>query len=107
MVSVFALVASVFNLDTQGHYLRWGLIEISMTNLVVIILMVLVFIAAGIGVLNTLNNHGVMNAVPATSAAVGSGTINTVRGFSTALGLAVGGAVFMASGGSSSVAHDV
>jgi hypothetical protein len=46
MVGVFALVASVFNLDTQGRYLRWGFIEISVTNLVVIILMVLVFIAA-------------------------------------------------------------
>jgi len=67
----------------------------------------LVLIGAGIGVLNTLNNHGVMNAFPATSAAVGSGTINTVRGVGTALGLAVGGAVFVASGGSSSVAHNV
>ena len=67
----------------------------------------LVLLGSGIGVLNTLNNHGVMTSFPPASAGVGSGTINTVRGLGTALGLAVGGAVFAANGGASAVAHDV
>jgi hypothetical protein len=62
---------------------------------------------AGLGVLNTLNNHGVMKAFPAMSAGVGSGTINTVRGLGTAMGLAIGGAVFVAFGGASALSHEV
>lgn len=62
---------------------------------------------AGIGILNTLNNHGVMRAFPAESAGVGSGTINTVRGLGTALGLAIGGAVFAGSGGASHQASQI
>ncbi len=67
----------------------------------------LALMGAGLGVLNTLNNHGVMKAFPAMSAGVGSGTINTVRGLGTAMGLAIGGAVFVACGGASALSHEV
>jgi hypothetical protein len=40
------LLSAAVNLDHTGHYLHWGFIQISVANLVVIVLMVLVFIAA-------------------------------------------------------------
>jgi EmrB/QacA subfamily drug resistance transporter len=55
----------------------------------------------GLGVFNTVNNSKVMAAIPTTQAGVGSGMLNTTRGFGTALGLAGGGAAFVAFGGSS------
>ncbi len=46
MLAVFTAMASVFNLDTQGHYLHVGFVDISVANLIVIGLMVVVFILA-------------------------------------------------------------
>jgi len=55
----------------------------------------------GFGVFNTLNNANVMSAIPDEQTAVGSAMLNTTRGLGTALGLAVGGALFVGLGGSS------
>jgi len=41
-----ALLAALVNLGGTGHYLHWGFIQISVANLVVIILMIVVFILA-------------------------------------------------------------
>ena len=41
-----AAVQAPVNLNHTGHYLHWGVIQISVANLVVIGLMVLIFIAA-------------------------------------------------------------
>jgi hypothetical protein len=40
------VLASLVNLDKPGHYIHWGVIQISVANLVVIGLMVLVFVLA-------------------------------------------------------------
>jgi hypothetical protein len=40
------LLATPVNLDHPGHYLNWGVIQISVANLVVIALMVVVFLLA-------------------------------------------------------------
>lgn len=40
------LVAAPVNLDHPGHYLHWGVIQISVANLVVIAVMVVVFALA-------------------------------------------------------------
>jgi hypothetical protein len=40
------LVASLINLGGTGHYVHWGFIQISVANLVVILLMIIVFILA-------------------------------------------------------------
>jgi hypothetical protein len=40
------MISSLVNLNTTGHYLHWGFIQISVANLVVIALMVVVFILA-------------------------------------------------------------
>jgi hypothetical protein len=40
------LFAALFPLNTLGHYIQWHIIEISVANLVVIILMVVTFIVA-------------------------------------------------------------
>jgi hypothetical protein len=39
-------LGALFNLDHYGHYIQWHVIQISVGNLVVIILMVATFIAA-------------------------------------------------------------
>jgi hypothetical protein len=41
-----AVLAAPVNLNHPGHYVHWGVIQISVANLVVIALMVLVFVAA-------------------------------------------------------------
>lgn len=41
-----ALLAAPVNLDKPGHYLHWGFVQVSVGNLVVIILMVVVFVLA-------------------------------------------------------------
>ncbi len=41
-----ALVAALINLKGPGHYVHWGFIQISVANLVVIVLMVAVFVLA-------------------------------------------------------------
>jgi hypothetical protein len=40
------LVASAIDLNHPGHYLHWGVIQISVANLIVIGLMVAVFVLA-------------------------------------------------------------
>ena len=42
----FTLVAAPVDLNHPGHYVHWGVIQISVANLVVIGLMVVIFIAA-------------------------------------------------------------
>ncbi|MEE1784938.1 hypothetical protein PUR71_18775 [Streptomyces sp. SP17BM10] len=41
-----AALAAPIDLDHTGHYVHWGVVQISVANLVVIGLMVLVFAAA-------------------------------------------------------------
>lgn len=41
-----AVLAALINLGGTGHYVHWGFIQISVANLVVILLMVLVFVLA-------------------------------------------------------------
>jgi len=41
-----SLVAAPVNLDHPGRYLHWGVIQISVANLVVIAVMVVVFVLA-------------------------------------------------------------
>lgn len=45
-MSTFVNYAVIFPLNTLGHYIHWHIIQISVANLIVIILMVLTFIAA-------------------------------------------------------------
>lgn len=40
------VVGSLIDLNGPGHYIHWGFVQISLANLVVIVLMVLVFVAA-------------------------------------------------------------
>ena len=40
------MLASLVDLNTTGHYLHWGFIQMSVANAVVILLMVVVFILA-------------------------------------------------------------
>jgi len=46
MLHATAVLAAPVNLNHPGHYVHWGVIQISVANLVVIGLMVLIFIAA-------------------------------------------------------------
>ncbi len=56
MVStVQLLVGSLVNLSRPGHYIHWGFIQLSVANLVVIILMAVVFAAA---ILIPYRRHG-------------------------------------------------
>jgi hypothetical protein len=43
---VYGLLASLVNLNRPGHYIHWGFIQLSLANLIVIILMVIVFVLA-------------------------------------------------------------
>jgi hypothetical protein len=45
-MSSFGLLAAIWPLTTLGHYIQWHIIQISVANLVVIILMVVTFIVA-------------------------------------------------------------
>jgi hypothetical protein len=40
------VLAALVNLDHPGHYLHWGFIQISLANLLVIILMAVTFVLA-------------------------------------------------------------
>ena len=40
------MLAAPIDLNHTGHYLHWGVIQISLANLVVILIMVAVFVAA-------------------------------------------------------------
>lgn len=46
MTSVVALLGALVNLGGSGRYVHWGFIQLSVANLVVILIMVLTFIAA-------------------------------------------------------------
>jgi hypothetical protein len=41
-----ALLAALINLNSSGHYIHWGFIQMSVANFVVILLMISVFILA-------------------------------------------------------------
>lgn len=45
-MSFSVLLASLINLNGPGHYVHWGFIQISVANLVVILLMIAVFVLA-------------------------------------------------------------
>jgi hypothetical protein len=45
-MSFGSFLASLINLGGAGHYIHWGFIQISVANLVVILLMIVVFILA-------------------------------------------------------------
>jgi hypothetical protein len=45
-MSIGVLLASLINLNGSGHYVHWGFIQISVANLVVILLMIAVFVLA-------------------------------------------------------------
>jgi hypothetical protein len=45
-MSTSAIFATIFPLNTLGHYVHWHFIEISVANLTVIVLMVITFIVA-------------------------------------------------------------
>jgi hypothetical protein len=46
MAGHFAPLAGVVPMDRAGPYLHWGVIQISLANLIVIVLMLLVFVVA-------------------------------------------------------------
>jgi ABC-type proline/glycine betaine transport system permease subunit len=41
-----ALLAALVNLGGSGHYIHWGFIQMSVANLIVILLMIVVFVLA-------------------------------------------------------------
>ena len=43
---VLSLLAAPVNLNHPGHYVHWGVIQISVANLIVIAVMIAVFVAA-------------------------------------------------------------
>ncbi|MGB8196949.1 MAG: hypothetical protein WCF25_08085 [Acidimicrobiales bacterium] len=43
---VLGWFAAIFPLNTLGHYIQWHIIQISVANLVVIVLMVVTFLVA-------------------------------------------------------------
>jgi hypothetical protein len=45
-MNVAGVLAAPVNLNHPGHYVHWGVIQISVANLVVIAVMVLLFVAA-------------------------------------------------------------
>ena len=49
------LFGSLVNLNHPGHYVHWGFIQLSVSNLIVIGLMVVVFVAA---ILIPFRRHG-------------------------------------------------
>jgi len=46
IASVRTALAAPGNLNHPGHYLHWGFIQISLTNFIIILLMVAVFVLA-------------------------------------------------------------
>ena len=45
-MSFSVLLAALINLNGNGHYIHWGFIQMSVANLVVILLMIAVFVLA-------------------------------------------------------------
>ena len=46
MTGVVALVGALINLGGTGRYVHWGFIQLSVANLIVIVLMAVTFVAA-------------------------------------------------------------
>lgn len=46
MIAVMSMLGALINLGGSGHYVHWGFIQISVANLIVILLMVVTFFAA-------------------------------------------------------------
>lgn len=46
MIAVGALVAAPVDLNHPGHYLHWGVIQISRANLTVVVIMLVLFVLA-------------------------------------------------------------
>lgn len=44
--STFTVLAAPIDLNNPGHYVHWGVIQISVANLIVIGVMILLFVAA-------------------------------------------------------------
>lgn len=40
------MIGSLIDLNTTGHYIHWGFVQMSVANLVVIVLMLVVFVLA-------------------------------------------------------------
>ena len=45
-MSAVAVLAAPINLNHPGHYVHWGVIQISVANLIVIAVMIALFVAA-------------------------------------------------------------
>ena len=45
-MAIDQIIGALINLGGTGHYIHWGFIQISVANLVVILLMILVFVLA-------------------------------------------------------------
>jgi hypothetical protein len=43
---VTALLGALVNLNGNGHYIHWGFIQLSYSNFIVILLMIVVFVLA-------------------------------------------------------------
>jgi hypothetical protein len=43
---IYGLLGALVNLDRPGHYISWGWFQISVANLVVILLMIVAFLVA-------------------------------------------------------------
>jgi MFS family permease len=63
------------------------------------LLALLAVVGIGLGLFTPSNNAAIMGAAPREHAGVASGVLNMTRGVGTALGLAVTGLIFGASGG--------
>jgi MFS family permease len=64
-------------------------------------LLLLAAVGVGMGLFTSPNNASIMGAAPGQQAGMASGVLNMTRGTGTALGLAVTGSVFVATGGDS------
>jgi EmrB/QacA subfamily drug resistance transporter len=72
-----------------------------------LLLVLLAMVGVGLGLFTPPNNAAIMGSVPEEQSGVASGVLNMTRGMGTALGLALAGLVFEASGGQSGVTADV
>ena len=46
MIGVVSTAVPAVDLNGPGHYLEWGVVQISVANAIVIVLMIVVFVAA-------------------------------------------------------------
>jgi hypothetical protein len=57
-MAFIAFIGALLPLNTLGHYIHWGWIQISVANLTVIILMVVVFVIALFAPFPGRHRHG-------------------------------------------------